>query len=159
MMTTNNPYINLPDDGREITHIIYDKFGNPYTISGHLSTSGFVSDVVSELDWVGRINWMTEQADVLLITDLIIFDVPVLLTLQERVSRFIKRQPTHYKGRGLGSAMLNFIITSARAMGVSEINGWITGEDLEKTPYLPAFYRKHGFTVNDSDSAFYQLLD
>jgi len=93
------------------------------------------------------------------ITDLIIFDHHNRRPLWAYVLPFFYKPPSSHKGRGLGSAMLNFVIQTAQVMEASEIRGWITHSDLEATPYLPAFYRKHGFTVNSDDMRFYQILD
>ncbi len=155
---TDNDYINVPEYGREIIHMIYDKWGNAYTVSGHLSSSSFISNVCSETDCVGRINWLIKDG-VLEIADLVIFELFDIKRWWVRVFPFLYNPPINYKGRGLGSAMLNFIIESAQAMGMSEIRGRITGDDLKETPHLVEFYRKHGFIVNDSSLAFYQVLD
>jgi hypothetical protein len=154
----NEQYANIPEDGLEITHTIYDQLGDTYTIEGHLSPSSLISYVCSPKGYVGRINWDTSQPDILVIADLIIFDPLNIKRWWARLFPFLYRQPVHYRGRGLGSAMLHYITASPRAMGMAEIRGWITCDDLQVNPYLPVFYRKHGFTVND-DLTFYQVLD
>lgn len=154
----NNQYINIPEDGLEIAHTIYDKFGDVYTVSGHLSSWGLLSYVVSPTKCVGRINWDTSKPGLMIIADLIIFEPLNIKPWWGRLFPFFYRPPAHYKGRGLGSAMLNYIIASAQAMDIAEIRGWITGSDLEATPYLPAFYRKHGFTVDDESLTLHKVL-
>lgn len=158
-MKKHTNFFDLPGDGIEITETIYDKYGDEYTIIGHLSGTGFSSYVHSRTGCIGRINWDTSQAGVLLIADLIIFEPLDIKRWWERIFPFLYKQPDSLKGRGLGSAMLTYIIASAQAMGVSEIRGWITSDDIEATPYLVGFYRKHGFIVNDSDLTFYQVLE
>lgn len=153
----NEQYAHIPEDGREITHTIYDKSGNAYAIEGHLSPSGLISYVCSKKGCVGRINWDTSQPSVMIIRDLIIFEPSDAKPGWAWLFPFFYKQPTGYKGRGLGSAMLHYIITSARAMGVAEIKGWIADDDLQLTPYLPTFYHKHNFTVNN-DLTFHQVL-
>lgn len=153
----NEQYAQIPEEGLAITHTIYDQSGDAYTIEGHLSPSGLISYVCSKKACVGRINWDTSQTDVMTIGDLIIFDPFDRKPWWAWLFPFFYKPPAGYKGRGLGSAMLRYIIASARAMGVTEIRGWITSNDLKATPYLPAFYRKHGFTVND-DLNFYQVI-
>lgn len=154
----SDQHANIPEEGHEITHTIYDKSGVAYTIEGHLSPSVLLSFVIFEGRCVGCINWTISDTGVMTIADLTIREPLDIKPLWARVLPFLyRKQPVSYKGRGLGSAMLNFIIESARAMGVSEINGWITGDDREATPYLPEFYRKHGFMVKD-DMRFFQVL-
>lgn len=154
----NGQYTNIPEEGLEITHMIHDKSGDVYTIKGFLTASGLISYVYSETGCIGRINWDTSQPGIMTIADLIIFEPLDIKPWWVRLFPFLYKQRASYKGRGLGSAMLNYIIASARKMGISEIRGWINGDDLEATPYLLEFYRKHGFTVNDSNLTFYQVL-
>lgn len=157
-MTTNNLYANLLEDGIEIKCKIYDKFGAEYSIEGHLSASGFHSSVYSEIHSVGRINWTVSDDKIMTIADLIIFEFFGKKPLWSYILPFLYKYPS-YKGRGLGSAMLKVIIEFARVLNVSEIRGWIAGDDLEAIPYLPELYRKHGFIVNDSNLTFYQILE
>ena len=151
----SNYYSNIPEEGCDITHTIHDKSGTAYNIEGHLTPRSLLSHVFSTRRCVGRINWTISQPGVLTIADLMIFEP---LDIKPWWARVFHKQPPNYKGRGLGSAMLDYIIESARAIGVSEIRGWMTHEDLKATPYLPAFYRKHGFTVDDDNLTFYQVL-
>lgn len=141
----------------EIEHTIYDKAGKAYIVEGHLSSSALLSVVSSEHKWIGRINWVTSEQDFMDIADLHIFDPPHKKLWWMWILPFLYKKPPNYRGCGLGSAMLEFIIQSARNMGISEIRGTIKSDDLKKTPYLPTFYRKHGFTVMD-DMRFYQVL-
>lgn len=145
----NSLYGDIPEDGIEIKHTIYDRFGDAYTVGGNLSPSGLLSYVTSKKHCVGRINWTTSKSAVLTIADLIIFDKNhYRKPLWSHVLPVLYR-PINYRGRGLGAAMLKFIIESAQNMGISEVNGWITSDDLKVTPFLPEFYRNHGFMVGD----------
>lgn|GEM_PF-3050496 len=153
----NGQYTNIPEEGLEITHMFHDKSGDVYTIRGEMTASGLISYVYSETSCIGRINWDTSEPERMLITDLIIFEPLDIKPWWVRLFPFLYKQPVSYKGRGIGSAMLNYIVASAHAMGISEIRGWVNGDDLEATPYLREFYRKHGFTVHD-DLTFYRVL-
>jgi len=58
-----------------------------------------------------------------------------------------KRKTINYWNRGLGSTLLDCVISSARQKNVKSITAHVTKEDLSKTPHLLDFYRKLGFTV------------
>lgn len=61
---------------------------------------------------------------------------------------FLKWKPPNFRQRGLGAAMLRYVIVKAEALKVEAISGFITSDDLRETPCLLEFYEKHGFTVN-----------
>jgi len=63
--------------------------------------------------------------------------------------RFVNtpRELINYRGRGLGSAVLRFIIQRAVAHGFTEIEGKLSPHDLAANPNLPEWYRRHGFTI------------
>jgi len=73
------------------------------------------------------------------------------------VSRFFhwvlntRRKAVNYRGRGLGAALLRFIIRKAVAHGFTEIEGKLSPHDLAANPKLPEWYRRHGFTVIPGD--------
>ena len=64
-----------------------------------------------------------------------------------------------YRGRGLGAAALQAIITLARQEGVAEITAFIVHKDLARMPRLPEWYARRGFrvTASPSDSIAYDL--
>lgn len=93
----NEQYANIPEDGLEITHTIYDQLGDTYTIEGHLSPSSLISYVCSPKGCVGRINWDTSQAGVMTIGDLIIFEPHDRKPLWARLFPVFYKQPMGYK--------------------------------------------------------------
>jgi len=53
-----------------------------------------------------------------------------------------------YRGRGLGKALLLLIIDQARRSGTfRQITGILHPQNLQDTPHLPEWYRRHGFEV------------
>lgn len=73
------------------------------------------------------------------------------------VSRMIVKK--EYRGRGIGSAILEFLISKAKAMGYSEMT---IGVDKDNTNALH-LYRKYGFTEvlfdgADDDGEYYKLM-
>jgi GNAT superfamily N-acetyltransferase len=61
---------------------------------------------------------------------------------------FRRQRPTvDYQGKGLGTALLQLTIDLARQMGIRDIFGFITHDDLRRKPELVTWYQKHGFQV------------
>lgn len=59
----------------------------------------------------------------------------------------LRRSPRNYQWRGLGTALLLFIIQNARQSGIKRIEGNLFAKDLGNNPRLPDWYRRHGFDV------------
>lgn len=98
---------------------------------------------------MGRINWLIKDEDNgMTLADLVIFDPPtVRRPLWATLFPFLKWQPPSFRQCGFGSAMLRYVIEQAEMVGVERISGFTTSDDLRLTPYLLAFYEKHGFVV------------
>lgn len=74
--------------------------------------------------------------------------------LQETILRLwirkllLRPPPTrNFRRRGLGAHLLPYLIEQAKRRGVRRIEGKLTQSDLVNTPFLPAWYTKHGFRV------------
>ena len=52
-----------------------------------------------------------------------------------------------YRGRGLGSSLLQHVIDYARRRGLKQIRGFVTTKDLAAGPQLLEWYARHGFQV------------
>ena len=52
------------------------------------------------------------------------------------------------RGRGLGSALLEFIVREARSRGFTRIEGDIFAKDHAANQGLPDWYRQRGFVVS-----------
>ena len=55
------------------------------------------------------------------------------------------------KHRGIGSQLLDMLITKARSEGIAVIYGSVTQDDIENTPYLLDWYQRHGFVLTEPD--------
>lgn len=127
---------------------IEDKQGNVYIVNivseGEIVFSAYIS---FEKICVGRINWVIEENNVMTLADLVIFDKVGHRPLWSRLLPFLTWKPPNFRQRGLGSAMLRYVISQAEKLEVEAISGFVTSDDLRETPYLLEFYRQHGFTV------------
>lgn len=128
---------------------LLDKHQNPYTLevvsdNGHL----FHAQVFGKRALVGEIKWSMEDSRILELTDIVIFDQPIILGRRwyERLWPFRRKSRT-FRNMGLGTAMLKYVISSAEKNGAEAICGDVTPKDAENTPYLIEWYRKHGFII------------
>lgn len=56
-----------------------------------------------------------------------------------------------FRGQGVGRMLMQRVLSEARAMGIREVWGSVTQEDIDGTPYLLEWYRRLGFTVMAPD--------
>lgn len=54
-----------------------------------------------------------------------------------------------YRNRGLGTAVLQYVLGIAQSRGIEVIEGRIVGRDLQVTPHLADWYRRHGFALEE----------
>ena len=57
----------------------------------------------------------------------------------------------HLKHRGLGNQLLDQLVAKAKSEGINEIYGSVTHDDVVRTPYLLAWYQRHGFVITEPD--------
>lgn len=79
--------------------------------------------------FVGYVNLVWKSHDVLEFSDIII-------------------EP-HYRNRGVGTAVLQYVFALAQSRGVAIIEGRIGGRDFRVTPHLAEWYRRHGFALEE----------
>lgn len=72
---------------------------------------------------------------------------------ESSVQRFLRRllrRPAltaDYRRRGIGSVLLDLVITTARNRGASRIEGMVVEKDVAANPTLLDWYRRSGFSV------------
>lgn len=57
---------------------------------------------------------------------------------------------TNYQKRGLGTAMIKFLMSYAKSESVKRIEGEVKHHDFKDNPDLPDWYRRRGFAVSMS---------
>lgn len=130
-----------------IDSYLFDKLRNQYAVSIDKSDSSFDALIIWKRTVIGRIQSVFIPSRVLVLGNIEIFDDPIM-PRNGLFSRHPFRRPhMNFRQRGLGSAMLEFLIAEAEELGAVGISGFITPDDARKTPYLFDFYRHHGFTV------------
>jgi GNAT superfamily N-acetyltransferase len=133
------------------TFPIHDKHGHMYRLV-----------VVEDEQWshaclwdnrysVGRLNIVFRSLEEWEITDIILFDeIPERVSMLHHlwlVLRGRKFQRFNYRGRGLGTALLQFVEDRARHQSVKRISGKVVQKDYAAWPELLNFYAKNGFVV------------
>jgi hypothetical protein len=95
--------------------------------------------------------WLMDKPTGIRINDLKISDdLPVRTTPIVGFMRRLfglPRLTLDYRRRGIGSALIREIITTARANGYHRITGEVKATDLARFPGLPNWYAAHGFTI------------
>ena len=98
--------------------------------------------------------WCEQRGDRLYISDLKVESEhlthwPFLCHLPV-ISRFACSK-IDFRHRGIGSRLINRIISEAAAAGVREVWGSVTQSDIDQTPFLLQWYERMGFVVSEPD--------
>lgn len=129
---------------------LLDKKGRSYRLSILRDGDFFDAQISWKNTQVAMIRWFIDDSNTLILDDIHIFEPPLMS--YKRLLGFIPiwhRKKT-FRGLGLGSAMLEFVITQAQKLKVEDIWGLLTQGDKTDTPYLVDLYERHGFTIHDN---------
>ena len=94
------------------------------------------------------------ENDRLLIGDFLVKDsqcVPWRFLDKLRCLLHIRCPQRNFRGHGIGSKLIDTVISQAQRSSVSEIWGSLTADDIKNTEHLLSFYRRRGFTIRDPD--------
>jgi GNAT superfamily N-acetyltransferase len=58
----------------------------------------------------------------------------------------------NFRSLGIGTRLLNCILSEATTAGLCEVWGSVTQQDIDRTPHLLSWYKRHGFIVSDADN-------
>lgn len=122
---------------------IVDEAGNEYFVEYDDQVNALEALVIWKQLAVGRMQCVVQEDNVLFLGNIEIFERP----LGHYPLWLYWRRRTAFRRRGLGSAMLEFVVGFGKAKGADAIWGFINKEDLQKTPYLLDWYQRHGFSV------------
>jgi GNAT superfamily N-acetyltransferase len=64
----------------------------------------------------------------------------------------IRWRTVNYRNRGLGVAVIQFLVDFARSKSAKRIEGKVKAHDYTDNPDLPNWYRRRGFSVVRSDA-------
>ena len=107
---------------------------------------------------IGYANFHFEGADVLHLDDLHIEDDAIFppwfsCPLPFVILSFppLRWRTENFQGRGIGTAMIQFLVDYARSKFAKRIEGEVKPHDFKDNPDLPDWYRRRGFTVTAGD--------
>lgn len=100
---------------------------------------------------IGWANYVMKEASTLILADIQLLEMPQIH--RDGVYKYFPRwlwrksQRESYRGRGLGSALIEAVVGFARSNGLQRIEGFIVERDYHRNPHLPSLYENHGFAV------------
>jgi GNAT superfamily N-acetyltransferase len=120
----------------------------------HFSQSYLLRAIVGSRE-VGRLTAVLLSEHMILLGDLRVDEkvetgdahvsLPVLRWLRP------KEKTKSFRGRGIGSMMLEQFLNWCRETKISEVFGSVTQSDLKESPWLLDWYRRHGLEVRPPD--------
>jgi GNAT superfamily N-acetyltransferase len=128
-----------------VTHTVADKDGRPYELTVETTGDMLFLRLRHQGEQVGYANCVRD-GDSLCLCDLII-EEPIKAGLLGSLQRKLTGQPSNYRGRGLGTILLQQVLSTAKETGVKEIHGSIVQDDVDTTPHLLDWYKRYGFRV------------
>lgn len=135
-----------------VERTIFDKDNKPYTLNVLDDSSSIVIKVYRFNTLIGEVKCFKESLETLYLRDIAIANdaIPnfknIWVTPQKKIIRE-QLEPINYRGRGLGSALMSFLICYAAAHGFQALYGNVYQQDLENNPKLLQWYQRHGFQL------------
>ncbi len=132
-----------------ISHLV-DKVGRTFDLEVVSEFENFVHIwVIWNNIHIGEIKYLLHDNNQLELADIVIFDPVITRTsLWEKLLPWLSRTPKSFRGAGLGSAMLEFIIAHAKELKIADIHGDVTAQDVSNNPHLLDWYQRYGFTIS-----------
>lgn len=132
---------------------ITDKYGQEYQVSlVKISDHLYRMKIKQQKEYVGEAKFLLRMPDIMILGDIQIrndFDLPESV-IEEIMQRGRKRcEHKNYRERGLGTALLEEVITFGRQTGLKRIYGSAMKKDIIRTPHLLEWYGRHGFSRCD----------
>ncbi len=88
----------------------------------------------------------------LLIGEIYVNPGPPPMNMLEKLKRWWRRDPpASCRGQGIGSMLLEKVLTAAREQGFELAYGTLTKGDIARNPFLADWYRRHGFELLEAD--------
>jgi GNAT superfamily N-acetyltransferase len=128
-----------------VTHTVADKDGRPYELTIETIGHMLFLRLRHQGEQVGHAQCVRD-GDSLCLGDLMI-NKPTQAGLLGSLERKLKGQLSDYRGRGLGTILLQQVLSTAKETGVKEIHGSIVQDDIDTTPHLLDWYKRYGFRV------------
>lgn len=137
-----------PTSDEESVHAISDRFGRVYRLTNRTFGRVWKITVWDEAVPVGMALCVRQTQESLLLSDIQVYCSVALPRPWWHVLLRLQPERRSYRGRGIGTAMLQFIIGQARREAVQEIEGNLLPLCLREMPNLTDWYRGCGFLVH-----------
>lgn len=126
---------------------IFDNNGRKYrVVCDEYPDGSFDLEVRYRSQFVGKVTSTMRENDSVVLEDIYIRDDSVPRGKSAILSSLgPPSKPLSFRGRGLGTALLQRFINYVRSKGLTRVYGSIAEEDLLSRPYLPEWYKKYGF--------------
>ena len=136
--------------------LLHDRQGLPYRL--FLSVQGDSShfQLYQQQMLIGEARCLRESPERMAIGDIAIANEVIpppanLLMWGLRQLPGYRQAPVNYRGRGLGTALLQSMIEHSRQLGVTELCGEVFQQDVENCPVLLHWYERQGFERRSPD--------
>jgi hypothetical protein len=129
---------------------ICDKQGRSYTLAVLADEGQILFQLRDRTLLIGEARCVKETDHRLLLGDIAIANKAMLTPYhQTSFKRLVRYRPQaiSYRRKGLGSALLSFIIDYVRAEGGQYLYGKVMRQDVENNPKLIQWYQSHGFDL------------
>jgi GNAT superfamily N-acetyltransferase len=139
------------EEGAEELFTVSDNHGHSYRLPLFEDATGWSTKVFDGDTFVGQVHCL-KQGEALYLADLHVQDAathPIqgLAWVRAWLGFNTHGRIESYRNRGLGSALLGFVINRARAGGFKRVTGRLAPIDLKASPSLPDWYRDRSFRV------------
>ena len=140
-----------PATGTEELFTVADNRGHCYQLPLFEDAMGWSTKVLDGDTRVGQIHCL-KQGEALFLADLHVLDsathpIQGLAQMKAWLGFDTHGRIENYRNRGLGSALLSFVISRAGEQGFQRVTGRLAPIDLKENPMLPDWYRHRGFQV------------
>jgi GNAT superfamily N-acetyltransferase len=139
------------DDGSEELFKVSDNRGHGYRLHLFKHATGWSMKVFDGVTRVAEAHCLP-QGEALFLADLRVLDSAVhgiqgLTRVKGWFGFNVQGRIENYRNRGLGSALLGFVINQAGMRGFQRVTGKLAPIDLKENPGLPDWYQQRGFRV------------
>ena len=139
------------EDGTEELFAVSDNCGHSYQLPLFENATGWSTKVLDGDTLVGQVQCL-KQGEALFLADLHVLEAathPIqgLAQVKAWLGFDTHGRIESYRNRGLGSALLCFVLGRAGEQGFQRVTGRLAPIDLKENPMLPDWNRHRGFQV------------
>lgn len=133
-------------------HQILDREGRQYRLTVSEQDAVFLIQLYDRHTLIGEARCIRESPETFYLGDIAIANDVIASpanwwdSLLRKIPGY-QPQSVSYRGKGLGSTLLQALIEQARTAGGQTLYGTVFRQDCENNPNLLQWYQKHGFEI------------